>query len=79
MNIIDAKITLLLSYGVGLPFVEWYSHENADCFKILNPYTEYREEKLVLCTVERGFTQAINIALLKAHEWRKKYEESLLT
>ena len=31
-----------------LPFVEFYTHEGGDCWKFLNPFTEYREEKIVL-------------------------------
>lgn len=39
-------------------FIEYYSHEGCDCYKILNPYTKYREEKIVLGRVDEGLEKA---------------------
>lgn len=50
-------------------FVEYYSHEGCDCFKVNNPYTAYAEDKIVLCKVESGIMEAKRIAarLLTKH------------
>ena len=39
-------------------FIEYYTHEKCDCYKILNPFTGYRQEKLVLCKVDEGLDLA---------------------
>lgn len=39
-------------------FIEHYRHESSDCYKILNPWTGYRQEKLVLCKVDEGIELA---------------------
>lgn len=39
-------------------FPEYYSHEGCECYKILNPFTEYAEEKIVLCRVDEGIERA---------------------
>lgn len=44
-------------------FVEYYLHEQCECYKVLNPWTEYREEKLVLCRVNEGLTKAKQTAM----------------
>jgi hypothetical protein len=60
---IDEKIAKLLSITSNFPLVEYYSHERADCFKILNEYTSFREDKIVLCLVSDGFEKALDIAI----------------
>lgn len=39
-------------------FIEYYSHDKCDCYKVLNPWTDYAEEKLVLCKVSDGIEKA---------------------
>lgn len=39
-------------------FIEYYSHEAADCYKILLPWPIYHEEKVVLCKVSEGLEKA---------------------
>jgi len=42
-----------LSMGTDLPiFIEYYSHENSDCYKMYLPYTKFRASKVVLGTVD---------------------------
>lgn len=43
-------------------FIEYYSHEECDCYKIKLPWPHYAEEKIVLCPVERGIKQATKFA-----------------
>ncbi len=50
-------------------FIEYYSHEAEDCYKILLPWTAYREEKMVLCRVSEGLEKAKELAakVIKDH------------
>jgi len=44
-------------------FIEYYPHEQANCFKIKNPWTRYGEEKIVLCKESEGREMAELIAI----------------
>lgn len=63
MNPIDVKIQELRSLTSNFIFIEYYSHESADCWKIDNEFTEYARDKLVLCRVDEGIEKALDIAL----------------
>jgi hypothetical protein len=39
-------------------FIEYYPHEGCECYKVLNPWTKYAQEKIVLCTVKDGIGKA---------------------
>jgi hypothetical protein len=43
-------------------FSEYYFHEGCDCYKILMPFTKFRESKMVLCPVSEGLDKAKEIA-----------------
>ncbi len=43
-------------------FIEYYSHESCDCYKILDPWGKYKETKVVLCPVRDGIEKARKIA-----------------
>ena len=43
-------------------FIEYYSHESSDCYKILLPWPRFKEEKIVLCKVSDGVEKAKIIA-----------------
>jgi hypothetical protein len=43
-------------------FVEYYSHEKCDCYKIKLPWSKYAEEKVVLCKVSEGMEYAKLVA-----------------
>jgi hypothetical protein len=61
---LEGLLAELRSLGVSsFPFVEYHSHERADCYKILNPFTQYDEEKHVLCRVDEGFIKALKNAV----------------
>jgi len=49
---------LIQNHGT-IPYVEYYSHEGGDCFKIDNPYTDVRKETLVLCSCNETFLSAL--------------------
>lgn len=75
MKKLDIKISKLLDLGLNLPFVEHYPHEKTDCFKILNPYTKYAKEKLVLCRVDKGFDKALDLAITAAIKWKADFDK----
>lgn len=43
-------------------FIEYYSHEGCDCYKIRLPWPRFAEEKIVLCRVDQGLSYAKTIA-----------------
>lgn len=43
-------------------FIEYYSHEECDCYKINLPWTVYKSDKLVLCPVSEGYEKAKELA-----------------
>ncbi len=65
-------------------FKEYYSHESADCYKINLPWSEYKEEKVVLCKASEGYEYARTLAtglllrhFVKAVEIENKEPQSL--
>jgi hypothetical protein len=48
-------------------YVAYYSHENADCYKIDLPFSQYGCETLVLCKVSEGLEKAKDIARKRLH------------
>ena len=42
--------------------IEYYSHENCDCYKIDLPFTKYKNHKVVLCPVSEGEDKALILA-----------------
>ncbi|MFA5696569.1 MAG: hypothetical protein WC917_03955 [Bacilli bacterium] len=44
---------ILVEKGIrDFPFIEYYSHENAECWKFKNPFTKYAEEIMVAGRVD---------------------------
>ena len=60
---IDEKVERLYALTSEFIFIEYYSHENCDCYKIINEYGNYKEEKIVLCKMNEGIDRAISNAL----------------
>jgi hypothetical protein len=44
-------------------FIEYYSHEQSQCYKIKNPWTKYGSETQVLCRVDQGIELAKILAV----------------
>lgn len=56
-------------------YIEYYPHENAQCYKINLPWTKYRKYIRVLCRVDEG----IDLAMQRAREAIAEHlEESFL-
>ena len=70
---IDDKIKRLLNITTEFIFIEYYPHTKVDMYKILNEYTEYGQEKLVLCSIDDGIELALNSAYKQILEKKKKH------
>ena len=73
MNTIDSKVKRLLEIGDTFVFPEYYPHTGKDMWKIRNPYTQYREHKIVLCGVDEGIEKALDKAIDVIEKQRKKF------
>ena len=62
-DMIDAKIKELREITSNWLIVEFYTHTNADMYKIKNEFTNHNEEKLVLCEVTDGIEKALDLAI----------------
>jgi len=63
METIDNKIHQLLAVTSNFLYIEYYSHANALCYKIDNPYTDFKKDIVVLNTVDEGFESALDLAI----------------
>lgn len=70
---IEQKVLQLVSITSNFLFVEYYSHERADCWKIKNEFTKYNESKLVLCRVDEGFETALDLAIKHLQVAKNKF------
>lgn len=70
---IDRKIEKLMNLTMQFIFIEHYTHTGEAMYKILNPYTNYKEEKLVLCSVNEGIEKALDIAYEQIKQKRDSY------
>lgn len=60
---IDDKIKQLREITTELPYIEFYAHSGCEMWKINNEFTNYNQDKLVLCSVEEGFEKALDFAI----------------
>ncbi len=63
MTSIDEKISILRGLTKNFLFIEFYPHTNKYMWKILNEYTLYAEDKIVLCPFEDGIEAALDVAI----------------
>jgi hypothetical protein len=63
MSEIDNKILKLRKLTSNFIFIEFYSHTNSDMYKILNEYTKFRKDKIVLCEISEGIEHALDLAI----------------
>lgn len=59
MQSIDENIDSLQKVTSNFLFIEYYSHTKCDMYKILNEYTKYKEDKVVLSPVSEGFEKSL--------------------
>ena len=63
MKTLDEKIKELVSLDSGFIYVEWYAHTNCLMYKISNAYTDFMEDKHVLCPLDDGIEKAVDLAI----------------
>lgn len=77
-NSIEAKVKFLVDLCGNIIFPEYYSHTNQEMWKIINPYTHYREDKFVLGSVEEGFEKSLDKAIEQITIAKEKYFAEIL-
>jgi hypothetical protein len=55
-------------------FVEYYIHTGCMMFKIINEYTEYKEDKVCLCSISEGYEKALKLAIKYITEAKSQME-----
>lgn len=73
MNPIDKKINELFDLTNNFIFVEYYSHTNDFMYKIMNEYTDYNQDKLVLSPISEGIEKALDLAIDSISKAKEKY------
>lgn len=63
MKKIDKDIAELRELTSEFIFIEYYSHEKCDCYKILNEFTTYNQDKIVVARIDEGIEKAIQRAI----------------
>lgn len=70
---IDQLIRDLYNLSGNMVFLEDYSHDNAVCWKILNPFTRFVSDTLVLCKMDDGIEKALNVAIVEIRKRRLEF------
>jgi len=78
MKTIDDKISELIELNNEFLLIEYYSHTQCEMYKIRNVYTEFKEEKIVLCPISDGIEKALDIAISEINKSKIKYFKSYL-
>ena len=73
---IDRKILQLRELTSKFLFIEHYTHTGCDMYKILNEYTKYKEDKLVLCKVTDGIEHALDLALVHITKRKNEFNQN---
>lgn len=60
---VDVKVKELFKLTTNFIFSEYYSHTGKMMWKILNPFTNYKEEVLVLCDIDESIETALDLAI----------------
>lgn len=71
---IDKKILQLRELTSNFLFIEYYTHTSCDMYKILNEFTKYKTDKLVLCKVTDGIEKALDLALIHITKRKAEFE-----
>ncbi len=70
---VDNKIAELLKLSDNCIFVEYYPHADCLMYKIINVFTSYDEDKLVLCPVTDGISKALDMAIKEIQERKQRF------
>lgn len=70
---LEDKVKLLVGISGTFIFPEFYPHTHKEMWKILNPYTNYAEHKIVLHSVEDGFEKSLDVAIYEILQEKNKF------
>lgn len=76
VNVIDQKIVELRKLTDRFLFIDYYSHERCDMYKINNEYTKYRLDTRVLCPVSDGIEKALDLAIAEITKLKQEFEKN---
>jgi hypothetical protein len=79
MNSIDSKIRTLHVHHGKFVFIEYYAHTSCLAYKIINPWSEYKEDKLVLCSMNHGIEKALDLAIKYLNARKSAYIDKILS
>lgn len=74
---IDKKINQLRKLTSNFLFIQYYSHTGCDMYKILNEFTFYNEDKVVLCPVDEGIEKALDLALEHLQKRKAQHQKAI--
>lgn len=72
-NTLEDKIRELHTLCGHSLFIEYYSYTHSHMYKIINPFTDSKEEKLVICDMEDGFEKALDIAIFEIQKRKEEF------
>lgn len=70
---IDVLLSDLRTLTRNSLFIEYYTHEDCECYKIINEYTPYAECKVVVGRVDKGYIPALKDAIKYIKKARSKF------
>lgn len=73
---LDLKLEELCRLTSNSLFVEYYPHTREKMYKILNEYTLFAEDKIVLCPVSEGIYKALDMAITAITEKKQTFLQS---
>jgi len=71
---IDKKVKVLQKLTENFLFIEFYSHTGCDMYKIMNEYTDFKENKCVLSPISEGIEKALDLAIETITECKAEYD-----
>lgn len=72
---LEEKLFKLRSLTSNFLYVEYYTHEECDCYKIDNVYTNYRKDVRVLGKVSDGFEICLERAISEITKCKEEFEK----
>jgi len=71
----DERVAELRKVTDNFIFIEYYTHTSCDMWKILNEYTNFKSDKLVLCSLSDGIDKALDLAIEAIKLRKLNYEK----
>lgn len=72
---IDQKAQRLMELTMQFIFTEHYTHTGVPMYKIINPFTDLKEDKVVLCPTHEGIEKALDLAYIEIQKRKTEFYE----